>query len=213
MPCRTLRTEHVCRVQYGVRNFGKRRVQFRWRRVRISPLPRPAVAIDASPVVVLAVVPAVAVNASPAVPVAAATAVSVAAGRCRSRGRWPWPWTRRCQGRGDGRVAGRGLRRASVRQPRGDDGRGAAALPRPLWRRGDGGAAALPPALLRRRGAKTARRGRCSLGSSRRRRLQRGAAALPAAPPAAGRRPESRHLLPVAIYLDEFDFAQESHLM
>ena len=33
-PYCTLRTEHVCRVRYGVRNFGKRRVQFRWWRVR-----------------------------------------------------------------------------------------------------------------------------------------------------------------------------------
>ena len=33
-PYCTLRAEHVCRVRHGVRNFGKWRVQFMWRRAR-----------------------------------------------------------------------------------------------------------------------------------------------------------------------------------
>ena len=39
-PYCTLRTEHVCRVQYGVRNFSKWRAQFRWRGARRAQEPR-----------------------------------------------------------------------------------------------------------------------------------------------------------------------------
>ena len=38
-PYCTLRTENVCKVRYGVRNFGKRRVQFRWRGARRAQEP------------------------------------------------------------------------------------------------------------------------------------------------------------------------------